>query len=121
MGDTKREADSTEVNDLRSENKQFKAVVAELTLNNRRLKKKLAGPGNYNVGRLIRRDETEKSEIIHIVEHSVLPVKKTLDELEVPRSTFYCWYKKYQEDGPDGLIDRRPNPRPIWLTRCFEN
>jgi putative transposase len=66
------------------------------------------------VGRLIRRDETEKSEIIHIVEHSALPVKKTLDELQVPRSTFYRWYKLYQEDGPEGLINHRPNPRQIW-------
>ena len=66
------------------------------------------------MGRLIRRDETEKSEIIHIVEHSALPVKKTLDELQVPRSTFYRWYKLYQEEGKDGLIDHRPNPRQIW-------
>jgi len=66
------------------------------------------------MGRLIRRDEAEKSEIIHMVEHSALPVKKTLDELEVPHSTFYRCYKKYQEDGAEGLIDRRPNPRQIW-------
>ncbi len=65
------------------------------------------------MGRLIRRDETEKSEIIHIVEHSALPLKKTLDELQVPRSTFYRWYKLYQEDGLEGLIDHRPNPRQI--------
>ena len=63
---------------------------------------------------MIRRDEAEKSEIIHIVEHSALPVKRTLDELQVPRSTFYDWYKKYLEDGPDGLIDHRPNPGQIW-------
>ena len=36
---------------------------------------------------MIRRDETEKREIIHLVEHSALSVKKTLDELQVPRST----------------------------------
>ncbi len=62
----------------------------------------------------MRRDEAEKSEIIHILEHSALPVKRTLNELQVPRSTFYRWYKQYQEEGPDGLIDRRPNPRQIW-------
>jgi transposase len=43
VGDTKREADSTEVNGLRSENEQLKAVVAELTLKNRMLKKSLLG------------------------------------------------------------------------------
>jgi transposase InsO family protein len=63
---------------------------------------------------MIRRDEVEKREIIHIVEHSALPVKKTLDELQVPRSTFYRWYKQYQEDGTEGLIDHRPNPGQIW-------
>lgn len=45
VGDTKREADSAEVNGLRSENEQLKAVVAELTLDNRRLKKSLLGKG----------------------------------------------------------------------------
>jgi len=63
---------------------------------------------------MIRRDEAEKSEIIHLVEHSSLPVIRTLHELQVPRSTFYRWYKLYQEDGPEGLIDHRPNPRQFW-------
>jgi len=63
---------------------------------------------------MIRRDEAEKCEIIHLVEHSNLPVKRTLHELQVPRSTFYRWYLQYQEDGPDGLIDHRPNPRQFW-------
>ena len=43
VGDTKREADSQEVEALRSENEQLKAVVAELTLKNRELKKSLLG------------------------------------------------------------------------------
>jgi putative transposase len=63
---------------------------------------------------MIRRDEAEKSEIIHLVEHASLPVKRTLKELQVPRSTFYRWYKQYQAEGPDGLIDHRPNPRQFW-------
>jgi len=37
---------------------------------------------------MIRRDEAEKLEIIHLVEHSNLSVKRTLEELDVPRSTF---------------------------------
>jgi len=45
VGDTKREADSAEVNDLRNENEQLKVVVAELTLRNRMLKKSLLGKG----------------------------------------------------------------------------
>lgn len=43
VGDTKREADSQEVEAMRNENEQLKAVVAELTLNNRMLKKSLLG------------------------------------------------------------------------------
>src|SRR6476469_2981185 len=43
VGDTRREADSQEVEEMRSENEQLKAVVAELTLKNRMLKKSLLG------------------------------------------------------------------------------
>jgi transposase len=43
VGDTKREADSQEVEAMRSENEQLKAVVAELMLKNRNLKKSLLG------------------------------------------------------------------------------
>ena len=63
---------------------------------------------------LIRRSPEEKLEIIHLVEHSNLSVKRTLEELDVPRSTFYRWYGQYQEDGPDGLKDQKPNPRQFW-------
>jgi len=43
VGDTKRAADSQEVETMRSENEQLKAVVAELMLKNRVLKKSLLG------------------------------------------------------------------------------
>jgi transposase InsO family protein len=66
------------------------------------------------VAGLIRRSPEEKLEIIHLVEHSNLSVKQTLAELDVPRSTFYRWYGQYQEDGPDGLRDQKPNPRQFW-------
>ena len=42
-GDTIREASSSEVSDLRSENEQLKQLVAELSLKNRVLKKSLSG------------------------------------------------------------------------------
>ena len=42
-GDTTREADREEVKEMRSENEQLKALVAELTLKNRVLKKSLLG------------------------------------------------------------------------------
>ena len=44
-GDTVREATSSEVKELRGENRELKEVVAELTLRNRVLKKSLTGPG----------------------------------------------------------------------------
>ena len=47
---------------------------------------------------MIRRNEAEKREIIHLVEHVSLSVKKPLDELQVHPSTFYRWYKQYLPD-----------------------
>ena len=44
-GDTVREATSDEVKELRSENRELKEVVAEITLKNRVLKKSLTGHG----------------------------------------------------------------------------
>jgi putative transposase len=62
----------------------------------------------------MRCSQAERMEIIRLVEESELPVKQTLEELDVPRSTFYRWYKRYQEAGYDGLADRKPNPRQFW-------
>ncbi len=42
-GNTKRQADSSEVKDLRKENNQLKELVAELALKNKVLKKSLLG------------------------------------------------------------------------------
>jgi len=43
QGDTMREANSSEVSGIRNENEQLKALVAELALKNRVLKKSLSG------------------------------------------------------------------------------
>ena len=53
-------------------------------------------------------------EIIRIVENSELSVKRTLEELEVNRSTFYEWYRRYQESGYDGLAPRYSPPNQFW-------
>jgi len=50
----------------------------------------------------MRYSQAEKLEIIRLVEESERPVKRTLEELEVPRSTFYRWYDRYQAAGYDG-------------------
>ena len=62
----------------------------------------------------MRTSHSEKMEIIHLVEKSELSVKKTLEELNINRSTFYNWYNRYLEHGYDGLADRKPTPRKFW-------
>ncbi len=57
---------------------------------------------------MMRRSQAEKIEIIHLVEHSELSISRTLDELDVPRSTFYRWYQRYQEEGLDGVANLKP-------------
>ena len=64
--------------------------------------------------RLIRYTPEEKMEIIHLVEHSNLSVKKILEELQVPRSTFYSWYQRYQEHGMDGLKNKKLKVKQFW-------
>jgi len=56
----------------------------------------------------MRYSQAEKREIIHLVEHSNLSIRKTLTELDVPMSSFYRWYLNYQKDGYEGLADKKP-------------
>jgi transposase-like protein len=37
---------------------------------------------------------SEKTEIIKIVEQSHLSVRKTLEQIGIPRATFYRWYEQ---------------------------
>ena len=62
----------------------------------------------------MRRPASEKMEIIRLVEQTDLPVKATLRQLGVPRSTFYDWYQRYEAEGFAGLHDARPAARPRW-------
>src|ERR1700688_3498697 len=57
---------------------------------------------------------SEKAEIIQLVEQSHLPAKRTLDKLGIPRATFYRWYDRYREGGPEALDDRRARPDRVW-------
>ena len=63
---------------------------------------------------MMRYSNAEKLEVIRLVERSSISIKQTLDELGVPRSTFYRWYLTYQEEGPDGLVDKKTGPRQFW-------
>jgi len=58
--------------------------------------------------------QSEKMEIIRMVEGSSLSVRKTLRQLDISRSTFYEWYKRYQEYGYDGLASKHCTPRQFW-------
>ena len=42
---------------------------------------------------------SEKLEIIRLVEQSHLPVRRTLTQIGIPRSTFYRWCDQYQLVG----------------------
>jgi transposase InsO family protein len=56
----------------------------------------------------------EKLEIIRLVEQSHLPAKRTLDQLGIARRTFYRWYDRYLEGGPEALEDRPSAPSRVW-------
>ena len=62
----------------------------------------------------MRLNASEKLEIIRLVEESDLPVKLTLNQLSIPKSTFYDWYGRYQEKGFDGLLPRMDPERKQW-------
>ena len=57
---------------------------------------------------------SEKLEIIRLVEQSHLPVRRVLEQIGIPRSTFYRWCDLYQTGGPEALDDRSPRPDRVW-------
>jgi transposase-like protein len=62
----------------------------------------------------VRLTAAEKREAIRLVEESDLSVRRTLRELQVPRATFYRWYRCYEEAGMDGLVPRPSAARRYW-------
>jgi transposase InsO family protein len=57
---------------------------------------------------------SEKFEIIRTVESSHLPVRRTLDKIGIPKTTFYAWLDRYAAGGFDALEDRKPRPGRVW-------
>jgi len=53
---------------------------------------------------------SDKVEIIQLVQNSDLSVRQTLTRLDIHKSTFYNWLKRYEENGIDGLEDRKSIP-----------
>ncbi|WP_420875278.1 IS3 family transposase [Paremcibacter congregatus] len=109
-GDTARAANSDEVKGLRREACDLKEVVAEQTLELRLFKKHDRGWGR----RRMRYPASEKLEIIRLVESSHLPAKRTLDRLDIPKTTFYRWYDRFLMDGPEALEDKPSLPGCVW-------
>ena len=62
----------------------------------------------------MRYSASEKYEIIRLVEDSSLSIRQTLRRLDIHRSTFYNWLQRYQDNGVDGLEDRKPTPTVVW-------
>jgi len=53
---------------------------------------------------MMRYSQAEKMETIRLVEESDLSVTRTLKELDVARSTFYRWYRRYEAEGWRGFV-----------------
>jgi transposase InsO family protein len=62
----------------------------------------------------MRYSASEKYEIIRLVEDSNLSIRQTLTRLDIHRSTFYHWLQRYQDNGVDGLEDRKSTPTVAW-------
>lgn len=63
---------------------------------------------------MMRYTAAEKMEIIRLVENSELSIRQTLLALDVPRSSFYRWYQRYQAKGMAGLADQSRRPKQFW-------
>ena len=57
---------------------------------------------------------SEKLAIIRLVEESELSVRRTLREIKISRSSFYRWYRAYEQDGLDGLENTSRAVRQHW-------
>ena len=61
----------------------------------------------------MRYSASEKYEIIRLVEASSLPIRQTLRQLDIGKSAFYSWLKRYQDNGIDGLEDNAQLELPV--------
>ncbi|MBI4776143.1 MAG: helix-turn-helix domain-containing protein [Deltaproteobacteria bacterium] len=67
------------------------------------------GKGRKNVSL----DEHEKKAILDTVSQSEKPVAQILRELGLSRSTYYNWLSRYEEEGLEGLKDKRDSEKPL--------
>ena len=56
----------------------------------------------------------DKAEVLELVRKSPLSICATLEQLGIPRSTYYDWKKRRRLLGPQGLKDRPPRNCRVW-------
>jgi len=62
----------------------------------------------------MRFNQQEKYDIIMLVDGSDLSANRTLKELGIHKRTFYNWYKRYLDDGYDGLAPKAKGRQQAW-------
>ena len=62
----------------------------------------------------MRYSAAEKHEIITLVEKSSLSARRTLAQLDIPKSTFSGWYDRFVQGGIEALEDGTPAPKRVW-------
>jgi putative transposase len=62
----------------------------------------------------MRFSQQEKYEIIRLVDGSDLSANRTLKELGIHKRTYYNWYKRYLEEGLDGLASKAIDRQQTW-------
>jgi hypothetical protein len=104
-GDTARATTGSEMQDLRREVRNLKECVADLTRENRLLKRKHdRGWGRRQMRYRIREAGDHQDRQSH------LAATRTLEQLGIARRTFYRWYDGYLKGGPKALEDRPSAP-----------
>ena len=108
--DSVRDASRDEVHQLKRENGELKQLVADLSLEVYRLKKNVhthaAGRWRYR-----RMSGAEKAAVLNKVASSGLPKRRALGELGVPKSTYYRWLRRKEQQG---LEDDVGGGNPPW-------
>ena len=58
--------------------------------------------------------QSEKYEMIQLVEQSDLGINRTLKELKINKTTFYNWYNLYTQRGFEGLARKKSERVGTW-------
>jgi len=72
-----------------------------------------SGSGRGKGRKNISLDEHEKKAILDTVSQSDRPVAQMLRELGISRSTYYNWLSRFEEEGLEGLKDKRDSEKPL--------